>query len=115
MSQNNNSHLWSQFIRQLREGVKPAVGCTEPISLALAAAKATALLAEPVVSIEAWVSPNLMKNGMGVTVPGTGMAGLPIAAALGATGAIRMLALKYYLQHHHNLSLRLRHWLLKEK
>lgn len=86
MSQNNNSHLWSQFIRQLREGVKPAVGCTEPISLALAAAKATALLAEPVVGIEAWVSPNLMKNGMGVTVPGTGMAGLPIAAALGATG-----------------------------
>ena len=109
MSQNNNSHLWSQFIRQLREGVKPAVGCTEPISLALAAAKATALLAEPVVSIEAWVSPNLMKNGMGVTVPGTGMAGLPIAAV------IQMLALKYYLQHHHNLSLRLKHWLLKEK
>ena len=107
MSQNNNSHLWSQFIRQLREGVKPAVGCTEPISLALAAAKATALLAEPVVGIEAWVSPNLMKNGMGVTVPGTGMAG--------RQGAIRMLALKYYLQHHHKLSLRLRHWLLKEK
>ncbi|MCX2589518.1 serine dehydratase subunit alpha family protein [Proteus sp. G2672] len=86
MSQNKNSHLWSQFVRQLREGVKPAVGCTEPISLALAAAKATALLGEPVVRIEAWVSPNLMKNGMGVTVPGTGMAGLPIAAALGATG-----------------------------
>ncbi|QEZ93566.1 serine dehydratase subunit alpha family protein [Proteus sp. CD3] len=86
MSQNKNSHLWSQFVRQLREGVKPAVGCTEPISLALAAAKATALLGEPVVRVEAWVSPNLMKNGMGVTVPGTGMAGLPIAAALGATG-----------------------------
>ncbi|KGA57170.1 serine dehydratase alpha chain family protein [Proteus vulgaris] len=86
MSQNKNSHLWSQFVRQLREGVKPAVGCTEPISLALATAKATALLGEPVVRVEAWVSPNLMKNGMGVTVPGTGMAGLPIAAALGATG-----------------------------
>lgn len=86
MSQNKNSHLWPQFVRQLREGVKPAVGCTEPISLALATAKATALLGEPVVRVEAWVSPNLMKNGMGVTVPGTGMAGLPIAAALGATG-----------------------------
>lgn len=86
MSQNKNSHLWSQFVRQLCEGVKPAVGCTEPISLALATAKATALLGEPVVRVEAWVSPNLMKNGMGVTVPGTGMAGLPIAAALGATG-----------------------------
>lgn len=83
---NKNTHLWTQFVHQLREGVKPAVGCTEPISLALAAAKATALLGEPVIRIEAWVSPNLMKNGMGVTVPGTGMAGLAIAAALGATG-----------------------------
>ena len=36
--------------------------------------------------IDAWVSPNLMKNGLGVTVPGTGMVGLPIAAALGAIG-----------------------------
>ena len=39
-----------------------------------------------VTRIEAWVSPNLMKNGLGVTVPGTGMVGLPIAAALGAIG-----------------------------
>jgi L-cysteine desulfidase len=39
-----------------------------------------------VTQIEAWVSPNLMKNGLGVTVPGTGMVGLPIAAALGAIG-----------------------------
>ena len=51
-----------------------------------AAAVAAAELEGPVERVEAWVSPNLMKNGLGVTVPGTGMVGLPIAAALGALG-----------------------------
>lgn len=78
--------LWPQFIEQLIHSVKPAVGCTEPIALALAAAKAAQLLSSPIIRIEAKVSPNLMKNGMGVTVPGTGMVGLGIAAALGAFG-----------------------------
>ncbi|VDG54396.1 putative inner membrane protein [Escherichia coli] len=64
-------------------GSKTGAGCTEPISLALAAAVAAAELEGPVERVEAWVSPNLMKNGLGVTVPGTGMVGLPIAAALG--------------------------------
>lgn len=78
--------LWNQFIRAVQEEVKPALGCTEPISLALACAIAADNLPGEVTQIEAWVSPNLMKNGLGVTVPGTGMVGLPIAAALGATG-----------------------------
>lgn len=78
--------LWQRFIQVVREEVKPALGCTEPISLALAAAVAAGRLDGKVERIEAWVSPNLMKNGMGVTVPGTGMVGLPIAAALGALG-----------------------------
>lgn len=78
--------LWDHFIEAVRKEVKPALGCTEPISLALAAATATARLEGTPEYIEAWVSPNLMKNGMGVTVPGTGMVGLPIAAALGALG-----------------------------
>ncbi|MCB6942869.1 hypothetical protein LIZ57_14665, partial [Eggerthella lenta] len=47
---------------------------------------AAAELGGAVERIDAWVSPNLMKNGMGVTVPGTGMVGLPVAAALGALG-----------------------------
>lgn len=54
--------------------------------LALAAAVAASELKGSVERIDAWVSPNLMKNGLGVTVPGTGMVGLPIAAALGALG-----------------------------
>lgn len=78
--------LWQRFIQAVQEEVKPALGCTEPISLALAAAVAASQLDGKVERIDAWVSPNLMKNGLGVTVPGTGMVGLPIAAALGALG-----------------------------
>ena len=73
-----------QLIAIVRRDVAPALGCTEPISLALAAALAKSHLDSKVLQIQAKVSPNLMKNGMGVTVPGTGMVGLPIAAAAGA-------------------------------
>lgn len=69
--------LWQRYILAVQEEVKPALGCTEPISLALAAAVAAAELEGPVERVEAWVSPNLMKNGLGVTVPGTGMVGPP--------------------------------------
>jgi L-cysteine desulfidase len=78
--------LWNHFIHAVQEEVKPALGCTEPVSLALACAMAAGQLSGEITRIEAWVSPNLMKNGLGVTVPGTGMVGLPIAAALGALG-----------------------------
>lgn len=86
MSETIKNPLWQRFIRAVQEEVKPALGCTEPVSLALAAAVAASELQGAVERIDAWVSPNLMKNGLGVTVPGTGMVGLPIAAALGAIG-----------------------------
>ncbi|GKX60012.1 L-cysteine desulfidase family protein [Leminorella grimontii] len=86
MSKPEMNPLWKLFILAVQEEVKPALGCTEPISLALASAVAASRLSGPAERIDAWVSPNLMKNGMGVTVPGTGMVGLPIAAALGAVG-----------------------------
>ncbi|TDR79793.1 serine dehydratase subunit alpha family protein [Paludibacterium purpuratum] len=76
--------LWQEFIKAVRKEVVPALGCTEPISLALAAAIARQRLGVRPERIVAAVSPNLMKNGMGVTVPGTGMVGMPIAAAVGA-------------------------------
>ena len=76
--------LWNEFLKAIRHEVIPALGCTEPVSLALASAIATRHLGRMPGKIEALVSPNLMKNGMGVTVPGTGMVGLPIAAAMGA-------------------------------
>lgn len=80
------SPAWREFIRAVKMDVKPATGCTEPISLALASAIAASYLPGPAERVAASVSPNLMKNGMGVTVPGTGMVGLPVAAAVGATG-----------------------------
>ncbi len=83
-----NKHIvWKELINVIKHQVLPALGCTEPVSLALAAATAAAQLDNhSITKIEAFVSPNLMKNGMGVTVPGTGMVGLPIAAAIGAIG-----------------------------
>lgn len=78
--------LWPEFLKAVKHEVIPALGCTEPISLALASAIASRHLGATPDRIEAKVSANLMKNGMGVTVPGTGMVGLPIAAAAGALG-----------------------------
>ena len=79
--------MWQQLIKLVKHEVLPALGCTEPISLALAAAIATKYINKNNINrIDAYVSPNLMKNGMGVTVPDTGMVGLPIAAAIGAIG-----------------------------
>lgn len=77
---------WNQMIEILKQDVVPATGCTEPVSMAFAAATAARYLGEPVQSIAARVSANLMKNGMGVMVPGTGRPGLYIAAAVGALG-----------------------------
>ena len=76
--------LWPEFLKAIRHEVIPALGCTEPIALALASAIAARHLGGVPEKILARVSANLMKNGMGVTVPGTGMVGLPIAAAVGA-------------------------------
>ena len=74
------------ILKAVTHEVVPALGCTEPISLALASAIARQHLGQIPERIEAKVSPNLMKNGMGVTVPGTGTVGLDMAAAIGAVG-----------------------------
>ena len=68
----------------LRSQVVPAIGCTEPIAVALCVAKAKTLLGEMPQSISIELSANILKNAMGVGIPGTGMIGLPIAVALGA-------------------------------
>ena len=86
-----------EIIDIIRSQVKPALGCTEPIAVALAVAKATEILADNCpcdcpegwrrkagLSIDVAVSANILKNGMGVGIPGTGMVGIPVAAALGA-------------------------------
>lgn len=82
----NTEKKWAAMLDCLHKEVKPATGCTEPISLAYASAVAAAHLQQPVEKIEAKVSANMMKNGMAVTVPGTDTPGLYIAAAVGALG-----------------------------
>ncbi|MBR4756133.1 MAG: serine dehydratase subunit alpha family protein [Bacteroidales bacterium] len=75
----------AEIIELIHKEVKPALGCTEPIAVALAAAKAAEILSDSspeTVKVE--VSGNILKNGMGVGIPGTDMIGLHIAAALGA-------------------------------
>jgi L-cysteine desulfidase len=85
----------AEIIELIRKEVKPALGCTEPIAVALAVAKAMEIIEEKYTPATAWrmgrdyglrveVSGNILKNGMGVGIPGTGMVGLHIAAALGA-------------------------------
>ena len=88
----------AELIELIHKEVKPALGCTEPIAVALAVAKAVDIISENCTHcgdcplwrqtadfrITVEVSGNILKNGMGVGIPGTGMVGLPIAAALGA-------------------------------
>ena len=77
---------WEHFIAIIKKEVQPALGCTEPTSIAYAAAHAARLLGKKPEKITVAVSDNLYKNAMGVFVPGTGQVGLPIAAAVGALG-----------------------------
>ncbi len=72
------------IIRLIKRQVVPAVGCTEPAAVALGVARATELLGCTPEKIKIWLSANMLKNAMGVGIPGTGMIGLPIAVALGA-------------------------------
>ncbi len=74
----------TQIIALINRSVLPAVGCTEPAAVSLAAAAAADLLGEIPEKIDVYLSANVLKNAMGVGIPGTGMIGLPIAIALGA-------------------------------
>lgn len=73
-----------QVIALVKREVIPAIGCTEPIAVALCVAKATEILGMRPEKIKVLLSANILKNAMGVGIPGTGMIGLPIAVALGA-------------------------------
>lgn len=79
-------HTAKALLQQL---VAPALGCTEPVAVALAAAAAASLLpGRDPDCIRVSVDPNVLKNGLGVNIPGTnGLKGLDLAAALGALRA----------------------------
>jgi L-cysteine desulfidase len=72
------------IIDLIKREVVPAIGCTEPIAVALCVARATEILGCTPEKISLQLSANILKNAMGVGIPGTGMIGLPIAIALGA-------------------------------
>ena len=73
-----------RIIDLIHQEVVPAIGCTEPIAVALCVAKATETLGTKPEKINVLLSANILKNAMGVGIPGTGMIGLTIAIALGA-------------------------------
>lgn len=78
-------NLRAEIIALIKKEVIPAIGCTEPIAVSLCVAKAKEILGCKPDKIKVYLSANILKNAMGVGIPGTnGMIGLPIAVALGA-------------------------------
>lgn len=74
------------FLDVLDRELVVALGCTEPIAIALASAVASRHLKEPLAFLEVYASANIIKNAMGVSIPGTGKTGMNLAAALGSLG-----------------------------
>lgn len=80
-------NLKKVIVETLKEEVVPAMGCTEPVSVALACAKCKELIEYREINrINVLVSPNIYKNGLAVGIPNTEEVGLYIAAALGIIG-----------------------------
>lgn len=80
----NQTQLRRRIIALINREVVPAIGCTEPMAVALCTARATETLGCRPERITARLSANILKNAMGVGIPGTGMIGLPIAISLGS-------------------------------
>lgn len=76
----------SLFIQWLKKEITPALGCTEPVAIAFATATMRKYLKEPCLKISGFISENLYKNAIGVTIPGTNCSGIEMAAAVGVLG-----------------------------
>ena len=82
-----NSALYANYLNILKQELVPALGCTEPIAIAYAAAKAHQVLGEFPDSVNMSLSGNIIKNVKGVTVPNSGgLKGIDVAAILGIVG-----------------------------
>ena len=87
--------LYDNYVNILKHELIPALGCTEPIAIAYASAKARQVLGEMPDRIEMNLSGNIIKNVKGVTVPNSGgLKGMEVAAVLGAVGGNADVALE---------------------
>ncbi|SYI88141.1 inner membrane protein [Klebsiella pneumoniae] len=89
-----NTDNASLYVKWLKQEVAPALSCTEPVAISFAAAYAAQYLDQPCTKISGFISANLYKNAMGVTIPGTTVCGVPLAAAIGAFGGDPQKGLK---------------------
>ena len=84
---NVDKKLYNNYVKILKNELVPALGCTEPIAIAYAAAKAREVLGEFPDHVEMRCSGNIIKNVKGVTVPNSdGQRGIDVAAILGIVG-----------------------------
>lgn len=82
-----DKNIYDNYVTILRHELIPALGCTEPIAIALCAAKAKQVLGRMPETVEVRCSGNIIKNVKGVTVPNSGgMKGIEAAAVLGIIG-----------------------------
>ena len=94
-----NRKIYNEYVTVLESELVPALGCTEPIALAYAAAKAKEVLGKMPDHITMRCSGNIIKNVKGVKVPNSGgMKGVEAAAVLGITGGDPSQALEV-LEH----------------
>ncbi|MGG7983954.1 L-serine ammonia-lyase, iron-sulfur-dependent, subunit alpha [Klebsiella aerogenes] len=89
-----NTDNASLYVKWLKQEVAPALGCTEPVAISFTAAYAAQYLDQPCTRISGFISANLYKNAMGVTIPGTAVCGVALAAAIGAFGGNPQKGLK---------------------
>ena len=82
-TQQQQNERQASILALMHREIVPAIGCTEPVAVALCATKARELLGNVPEKLTVRLSGNMLKNAMGVGIPGTGMTGLPIAVALG--------------------------------
>ncbi len=90
-----DSRVYNGYIAILKHELVPAMGCTEPIAVAFAAAKARDVLGRFPEHITAYLSGNIIKNVKGVTVPNSGgQRGIDVAATLGCVAGDASLELE---------------------
>lgn len=96
MIEEHNLNIFTDLLEVLKNEVKPALGCTEPVAVGIAVAEAKRVTKGAVTKINLELSPNIYKNGMGVGIPGTSEKGLVFATALAISCGNSSLGLEVF-------------------